>query len=138
MYNTKFDIILNDIKKHRVGRVMTARPKITVNGSFLTTDTMPEIINGRTLVPLRALAEKAGFRVEYINETGETVVISGDKRICFKRGGEFAFLGDKKIPLEAAPVIRNNRMLVPVRAVADALGLDISWDPEKRHVAISE
>ncbi|WP_018923028.1 stalk domain-containing protein [Salsuginibacillus kocurii] len=35
----------------------------------------------------------------------------------------------------AAPIMENDRMLVPVRPIFDHLGLDIEWDPENRVVS---
>ena len=48
---------------------------ITVNGEEQTTDTAPIIINGRTLVPLRVIAEIFGSKVDWDAET-KTIYIS--------------------------------------------------------------
>ena len=48
---------------------------VTVEGSALTFDQSPIILNGRTLVPLRAIAEALNFNVEWDGDT-QTVIIT--------------------------------------------------------------
>ena len=37
---------------------------------------------------------------------------------------------------DASPVIRNDRVLVPMRTVFEALGCDVSWNPEEYSVSV--
>ena len=109
-----------------------------INGKLLVSDTMPRIKNGRTLVPLRALAEETGFEVSYNEETKEINITNKDKIISFKIGEEKAYKNGEEIILEAPPEIINNRTLVPLRAISDAFGYDISWNAERRLAEITE
>ncbi|NLN88464.1 MAG: transporter substrate-binding domain-containing protein [Syntrophomonadaceae bacterium] len=45
-------------------------------------------------------------------------------------------IAGKAIETDPAPFIDNNRVMVPVRDIADALGADVSWDGEKQAVTI--
>lgn len=49
--------------------------RLVVNGEDITAEAQPIIINGRTLVPARALAEKLGATVSW-NAATQTVVVS--------------------------------------------------------------
>lgn len=40
--------------------------------------------------------------------------------------------------LDTAPVIRNNRTYVPIRFIAEELGMDVNWDHENRKVIIQK
>ncbi len=48
-----------------------------VNGNIKRFDTAPQIINDRTMVPIRSIAEELGFQVEWI-DSHEAVSISWD------------------------------------------------------------
>ncbi len=50
-------------------------PRIDVNGEDVTLDSPPRIVNGRTLVPVRAISEAFKTNVEW-NESEKTVVIT--------------------------------------------------------------
>ena len=43
----------------------------------------------------------------------------------------------KKVNCDVPPVIRNDRTMVPVRALFDCFGADISWDEKSRKVTVS-
>ncbi len=45
-------------------------------------------------------------------------------------------INGKKIEFDAAPMIKHNRTLVPIRAIIEAMGGKISWDPNERKVTI--
>ena len=38
----------------------------------------------------------------------------------------------KKVKVDVAPMIENNRTLLPMRLIAEILGLDVKWDEDKR------
>ena len=38
----------------------------------------------------------------------------------------------KKVKVDVAPIIENNRTLLPMRLIAEILGLDVKWDEDKR------
>ena len=139
-----FDFVTNGFDvfcengKGTIGRVIfkDINPNILINGKLLVSDTMARIKNNITLVPLRALAEKTGFNVSYNEETKEIKISKEDKEIKFTLGEKKCYSNGVKISLDAAPQVINNRTLVPVRAISDAFGYDISWDEERRLVEI--
>lgn len=47
------------------------------------------------------------------------------------------FINDIASPMDAAPVIKDNRTLLPIRYVATPLGASLDWDPINRKVSIS-
>lgn len=48
--------------------------KVTVNGKEVTLDVKPGMVNHRTFVPMRFIAETLGFKVSHNNDTGETEI----------------------------------------------------------------
>lgn len=50
-----------------------------------------------------------------------------------KSGGEtFVYLNGKKIEFDQPPVIENGRTLVPFRAIAEAMGVSVEWNPYEK------
>jgi len=54
--------------------------KLFVNGQEIHSDVPPQIINGRTLVPARPLAEALGAKVEWDSASNSVVVMSGQQQ----------------------------------------------------------
>lgn len=54
------------------------RTNIVVNGTAKTMDVAPTIRNGRTYLPLRFAAENLNCKIDWINSTGEAVIVYED------------------------------------------------------------
>lgn len=101
---------------------------VMVDNEEVAFDQQPTIIDGRTLVPIRAVFEKAGAVVSWDQssltatiEHGEnTVKISPDKDIMFRNG--------KAVALDVPAQMINDRILIPVRAISDALDFGVTWN----------
>lgn len=54
-------------------------------------------------------------------------------------GDEIMYVDGKAIPLDTAPIVdENNRTLVPIRAIAEALGCEVGWIGAEKKVTITE
>lgn len=117
----------------------------TINGVEVEIDEPATIKNSRSFIPLRFLAESLGCQVDYIHdyEGYQTIVVSGaqEKRedyiIVFIGVNEYYHNGERK-QLDAPPFIQNGRTLIPVRAITEALGADVSWDNETRTAIVEK
>lgn len=52
--------------------------------------------------------------------------------------GVKAFVNGVQPAFEVPPIIKDNRTLVPFRAIAEALGAEVKWDAETRTVTVSK
>ncbi len=115
--------------------------KVFVNGKRLDSDVKPKIINGRTMVPFKAICVALGISKENIiwdNDT-KTCIIKRDSRVIqLKIGDPFIIIDDIKIPLDSPAVIENNRTLIPLKALSDALGAKASNDPTTEVVTVDD
>lgn len=109
---------------------------VTVNDEVLNFDVMPQIINDRTVMPMRAIFEALGADVSWDSETRTVTAIKDDTTVKMTIGSNVMYVNDKPIELDVAPLIIDERTLVPGRAVAESLGADVSWDGETRTVVI--
>ena len=92
------------------------------------------------MVPVRAIFEALGATVTW----NDPVVISrrGDTEIAMMLGEEIMTkdspAGSTLITLDAPPYTKNNRTLVPVRAIAEAFDCDVQWDGATQTVIITD
>lgn len=110
---------------------------IRVNGEYIITDTEPVIKSGRTYAPLRAIADALGAdKVEW--ENGTASVNIDDKTVSVRIGSKTAYVNGNAVAMNNAAFIHNDRTLIPVRAMSDILGAEVSWDDEYKNVELSK
>ncbi len=112
--------------------------KILIDGERLICDQPPVIINGRTLVPMRAIFEKLGATVSW---DGETSTASGEKdgkTVSFVIGESFIGINGEKKALDVPAQIISDRTMIPARAVAEAFGCKVDWDGNTQTVIITK
>ncbi len=110
---------------------------VYVDNEAVTMDQSPVIINDRTMVPVRAVFEKAGAKVEW-DDTVKTATITKDNyTIIVKLGQPYIYKNGKPISLDAPSTIVNDRIVIPVRAIAEAMDFGVTWNNASRSVLIS-
>ena len=117
--------------------------KIYVNGSRVYPDSDPVIINDRTMVPIRAVAEAMGFSVGWdapsqcvtmTQGNFDVQVMIGSTWITKYLNGQVSEYGQTDV----VPQIINDRTYLPLRAVGEALGATVDWDGNTRSVYITD
>jgi hypothetical protein len=110
--------------------------QVNINGSPLPMAVPPTIVNGRVMVPLRAIFEALGATVQWNPVDQSIVATKGNTAIRLQIGSTAAFNNGVQVTLDAAPQIEGGRTLVPVRFVGEALGAEVTWDGTNRQVNI--
>lgn len=110
---------------------------VIVKGENVVFDQKPEIIDGRTLVPVRYVVEKLGYTVEW-DEASQTVYIKNEtmENSLFQGEGIKVSVNNEQIQFDVEPVILNGRTLIPIRAVVEKMGCTVEWDAELQVVYI--
>ncbi len=146
-------------------RLTIGRPVLLSDGLDREIDVPPVIRGGRTFLPVRALAEALGLEVAWdpaerkvtltrpiedppltvelwIGKAQATVAGSGGAKLTkadAARGIEkkdiWRVAIDPANP-EVAPFIENGRVMLPVRFIAEALDLDVSFEPAAKRITI--
>ena len=115
------------------------RVRVTLNGKELAFDSQPVIQNDTTLVPLRAIFEALGMEVTWDEATSTVTAVKDGITVILTIGSTCAYQNGRQIQLLTAPIISaQNRTLVPVRFIAESLGLTVSWQEEAQTVSIQE
>ncbi|MBE6037288.1 MAG: hypothetical protein E7223_06750 [Clostridiales bacterium] len=110
---------------------------LKVNGKLIETDVPPYIIDGRTMVPFRAVGEALNAEV-YWNQTSEmaTFVWEGN-RVQVVIDSKNAFVNGEWKTLDVEAELKNSRTMIPVRFVAENLGCFVDWDQDTWTVIIN-
>lgn len=114
--------------------------KVNVNGNSVVFDKDPVIEEGRVLVPLRAVFEALDCRVTY-EEDGEYKTVTAKKGtdyLNFTIGKNIMYVNGKEVSLDVAAKIIDDRTFVPLRAVSEGLGAEVSWDDETKTVTVEQ
>ena len=106
---------------------------VMLNGTYITfPDAVPESVDGRVMVPCRALMEALGGDVAY-DAANRTVSCLLDGTILTLALGESALTVDENgeistLEMDCAAYAKDGCTYVPVRFVSQALGCDVLWD----------
>lgn len=118
---------------------VTKYVSVMVNGQPLQSDVKPFVNgDGRTMLPVRAIAEAVGANVDWDPATQTATLTQGDKVVKVPVGRKTIIVGGSDVPMDTAAVIKDGRTLLPVRPVAEALGVKIDWDAATSTVNISK
>lgn len=110
---------------------------VHVDGKYIPSDVAPQIVNGRTFVPLRAVSTALGADVRW-NGSAQTVTISNAQgtTIFTIASHTYVAAGVSKT-LDAPAFIKNGRTLIPLRAAAESFGLDVNWSQQTADVSLN-
>lgn len=101
--------------------------RLMMNGMEVKTDVLPRIIDGRTLVPVRFIAEALGADVKWDDASRAVGIKKGNTEIKLVIGGK-AYRNGQLLDLNVPAQIMGGRTVVPVRFVSEALGCRVRWD----------
>lgn len=115
--------------------------KVLLDGKALDFDVPPVIEEGRTLVPLRAVSEALGAEVKWLPEMRQVTAQKEGRKLELTVGSTEAYWSGPKdghvVSLEVPPRIIDNRVLVPLRFLSEALGCRVDWDEATSTVLIT-
>ena len=111
---------------------------VVLNGSKMDFDVPPQIINERTMVPLRAIFEALGAEVDWNSDTKTVTSEKDGTTIKLTIDNPTMYINDKAVTLDAPGCIIDGRTLVPVRAISEAYGIQVGWNGDTRTVLIGE
>jgi len=121
-----------------VVRAGTVTPiTVTLDGHSLNFDVPPQLTDGRTLVPLRAIFEALGAEVQWNAATQTATAMRGDTAVVLTIGSQTATINGQSVTMDVPGRVVDGRTLVPLRFVAEAFGVEVNWDSGNRAVTIT-
>ena len=97
------------------------------------------LINERTYLPVRIISEALGASVEWVDKTQEIIIRSEEAEIILTVGSDVMSVNSKSlrnIKMDVAPIIINDRTLLPVRFISEYLNCSVDWDGNSQKVSI--
>jgi peptidoglycan/xylan/chitin deacetylase (PgdA/CDA1 family) len=105
-------------------------------------DACPFIENGVTMVPLRFISQSLGARVEWLPAERKILVVAPETTVELRAEPPLrqsvtqsapglplseAIVNGKNIFLDTPPIIKNDRIMVPLRFLSETLGFEVKW-----------
>ena len=112
-----------------------------VYGTTKTNDVAPKVVNDRTMLPARFVAENLGATVEWDGEK-QLVTITGknekqeDVTILITIGSDYAKVNGEDVKLDSPAFVENNRTYTPIRFISENLGATVEWNETEQTVTI--
>ena len=112
-----------------------------VYGTTKTNDVAPKVVNDRTMLPARFIAENLGATVEWDGEK-QLVIITGknekqeDVTILITIGSDYAKVNGEDVKLDSPAFVENDRTYTPIRFISENLGATVKWNETEQTVTI--
>ena len=119
---------------------------IHIDGKVVASDVDPVIVKNRIMVPIRVISENLGREVIWDQIQYRVIIITpGKDNVTLlpinspERGISIIIDGQELItePGEPQPFVMGNRTMVPLRFIAEGLGMKVDWDESNRQVIIT-
>ena len=112
--------------------------KISVFGREIKNDVAPKIVNDRTILPIRIVAESLGGTVTWNGELQRVTIQKGADVILITIGADTAYVNGTAVKLDAAAFVENGRTYLPLRFVSETLGAQVVWNEAEKTVTITK
>ena len=118
--------------------VFAAEPVyVTLNGlPIVYDDAKPQIMNQRAMVPFRKTAETLGATIDWDKKTETATLRKGDRVVVHTMRTNIITVNGKASTFDTPSAVLNNRTMMPVRMLSEALGSVVTWDNATRTVNI--
>jgi tetratricopeptide (TPR) repeat protein len=110
--------------------------KVFVRGQRPNFDVRPVIQNGRTLVPIRAISETMGAKVDFNAKQQMVIVNNGNINVNLYLNNKIALVNGKKVVLDEPAKVINKRTMIPLRFVSENLGAAVEYDPQSQTITV--
>ncbi len=110
------------------------------NNEVVFPDQRPIIASDRTLVPVRGVFEKMGMTVSWDASTQKVVLHDSETTVTLRLGDKDLIVSkngrSRTVVMDVPAATVNDRTLVPVRVIAEALDANVGWDSRSNTVRI--
>lgn len=128
----------NKVHAYQTQIVNKSNQNVTVvmGNYYIKPDIEAFLYKDRVMMPVRAIAEVLGADVSW-NEKENMVTIKRESRnIKLWIGSKLAIINNQQYNMDVEPMIVSSRVMVPIRFVADAFKINLSWESRSNTVNI--
>ena len=110
---------------------------VFLDGNKIAFDVEAIIENGRTLVQMRKICECLNIQVNWDSTSRKIIMKDTNEHVInMTIDNQTATIDNKKITLEAAPIICDNYTFVPLRVISEVFGIDVEWHGDYNTVSL--
>lgn len=111
-------------------------PNIIVDDKIVISDMNPVVLDDRTMIPIRIISEALGASIEWVSDSLSVIIRSEEAEIKLKIGDANYSIDGVNYKMDTEPVVLNDRTLVPIRFISEALNCDVEWDQSELKATI--
>lgn len=115
---------------------------MTVNGVAKEIDsgrnTVPVVVNERTLLPARAVVEEMGGSVSWDEASQTSTFTYGTDKIDLTVGSRVAYFNGTARTIDVAPTVINDRTMLPIRFIGESFQFKVDWQEDEERIIISK
>lgn len=100
--------------------------------------TTARIINSKTYIPLRFLADAFGYNVSWDGDEYTATIRNPDTIIKVRPNENYMTVNGQTVYLEGAALVDNERVLIPLRDITQALGKKVLWNNDTQIVVVAD
>lgn len=134
--NSKNSYITNSNIEKKEAVFVINNTKYNLRGIEKTLNVAPFISNGRTMLPIRAIAEALDLVVKWDNKSKTATFIKDGNKIDITLNKDFAISNGKEVPITKAN-LKNNTLMVELKTISHLFNTKISWDSKTKSVTIN-
>lgn len=111
---------------------------VMVKGKYIDFDTAPVVVDQRVLVPMRNIFEALGAVVSWQGDVNTVLATKGQTVVALQPGQSHLFKNSEKVEMPVASFAdtTKNRILVPIRAIAEAFDTEVFYNANTKTVVI--
>lgn len=122
-------IVLISILSALYSNAMAANINVTVDTRRMQSDVPPQLIDNTTYIPIRAFSEAlSDCSVTWEQNYSRATVTADGLVLQVVAGEKFLVANGRYLYLDRPAVIRNGRLLLPIRPIARGFGATVDWD----------
>jgi len=100
--------------------------QLKVDDVVIVTDVNPEMKNNRMMVPLRVISENLGAKVDWTKS--QVTLTKSTMKVILKQNSRTAVVNGQTILLDTQPYVKNGRIFVPLRFLAETFGSKVHYN----------
>ena len=112
--------------------------KVYLGNNKINFDVQPQTVKDRLLVPFSAIAVALGTEYQYLPQNQQVSFQKGDKNIVLTIDSDVMMVNGQPVQIPVAPQVIGDRTMVPVRFIAENLGVQVDYQPDWQIVSLTQ
>ena len=131
----QYKSVLLDNPKPKV-EMAIGRKSLTVDGQKQTLDVAPYIVNDTTLIPVRFFVDAMGGKTVWHAKERKVTIIRDSHLIEMWLDDPILIIDGKQVQALAAPSLKDNRTMLPLRVISEALGWQVGYNAKTQSITL--